>query len=115
MARRGRSRRAAARRGVMAANSNRYTYRGEEGETIPRDATHIFVHESVTVIRAWAFNMHPNIVEVVCHEAVEKIEEEAFGYCLRLRRVIMPGVKKVENDAFCRCYALTEVEWSLSV
>ncbi len=87
-----------------------YVYMGEEGEVIPQRATHIFVHESVTVIRARAFYARFNIVEVICHEAVEKIERSAFHRCLSLRRVIMTGVTIVEGGAFHRCDALTDVE-----
>jgi len=92
-------------------NFIRYIYMGEdEDEIIPRDATHIIVHESVTVIRAHAFHHHPNIVEVICHENVEKIERYVFFRCPSLRRVIMPGVKIVETYSFCGCYLLTNVE-----
>ncbi len=87
---------------------NRYTYRGEEGEVIPLHATHVFV--TAKVIRAWAFRLHPNIIEVICHEDVETIEEGAFSDCPRLRRVIMPGVLVVEAEAFCRCKLLMDVE-----
>ncbi len=90
-------------------NFMRYVYRGEEGEIIPRGATHIIVHESVTVIRARAFYEHPNITEVICHYKVEKIEERAFYWCDCLRRVIMPGVKIVESWAFDGS-ALADVE-----
>jgi len=83
---------------------------GQEDEFIPRGATHIIVHESVTVIRARAFERHFNIVEIICHEKVEKIEERAFGCCRSLRRAIMPGVTIVEEEAFCECEALTDVE-----
>ena len=69
----------------------RYIYRGEEGEIIPDGATHITVAEDVTFVRARAFWHHPNIVEVICHENVEKIEVEAFEDCPSLKRVIMPG------------------------
>ena len=50
----------------MRYNFMRYIYRGEEGEVIPRGATHIIVNESVTVILRAAFYNHPNIVEVIC-------------------------------------------------
>ena len=88
----------------------RYIYRGEEDEIIPREATHITMGEGVTFVRARAFREHPNIVEVICHEGVEKIEMKAFGYCTSLRRVIMPGVKIVGEAAFKSCEALTDVE-----
>jgi len=83
---------------------------GQEGEFIPRGATHIFVHESVTVILRSAFANHLNIVEVICHEDVVKIEGEAFFDCTSLKRVIMPGVTIVEEGAFGSCHALTDVE-----
>ena len=89
-------------------NFMRYIYRGEVGELIPRRATHIIV--IARVILEHAFAEHPNIVEVICHDGVEKIEEEAFWDCGNLRRVIMPGVKIVERKAFYWCDALTDVE-----
>ena len=100
---------------IMAAdrgNSNftRYVYRGEEGEIIPPEATHIIVGEDCTFVRARAFMWHHNIVEVICHEDVEKIEKYAFDNCPRLRRVVMPGVKVVEGGVFNNCKALSDVE-----
>ncbi len=79
-----------------------YIYMGKEGEQdrIPRSATHIIVHESATVILAKAFWNRPNIIEVTCHDKVEKIEEYAFYRCPSLRRVIMRGVKIVGLWAF---------------
>ena len=88
----------------------RYIYRGEEGEVIPDEATHITVGEDVTFVRARAFRRHPNAIEVICHEKVKTIEREAFFCCHNLRRVIMPGVKIVETIAFAGCKALTDVE-----
>ncbi len=85
-----------------------FTYTGEEGEDIPDEATHVFV--AVKVVRARAFFMHPNVVEVTCHEDVEKIEGHAFSSCRFLRQVIMPGVKIVESMAFYHCKAMTDVE-----
>ncbi len=100
----------------MAAEGNnniirRYIYRGEEGEVIPRDGQIIvIVQEDVTVILAGAFKDHCNIIEVICHEGVEKIEVAAFWSCISLKRAIMPGVKVVEPQAFICCIALTDVE-----
>ncbi len=88
----------------------RYVYMGQESEVIPDGATHIIVHESVTVIRTLAFMSHRNIVEVICHEKVEKFEKGAFAWCGSLRRVIMPGVTIIERAAFACCEALTDVE-----
>ena len=85
-----------------------YIYRGEEGEVIPDEATHIFV--KARKVREGAFRRHPNIVKVICDDHVEEIEADAFAYCLSLRRVVMPGVKIVLKRAFDGCKALTDVE-----
>ena len=97
---------------MAAAGGNivRFIYTGAEGEIIPREATHITVAADCTFVRARAFMSHPNIVEVICHDRVEKIERAAFCGCPSLRRVIMPGVKEVEMLAFFHCPILTDVE-----
>jgi hypothetical protein len=89
-------------------NIVQFTYTGADGEVIPREATHIFV--KARVVRREAFRFHPNIVEVICDENVEEIEEAAFQGCRRLRRVIMRGVKVIEEDTFFKCRALEDVE-----
>jgi hypothetical protein len=94
---------------MMAAeggNIVRFIYTGEEN--IPDGSTHIFV--DVAVITAEAFANHPRIVEVICHDRVEKIEEWAFWRCPKLRRIIMPGVIEVGAQAFSTCPVLTDVE-----
>ena len=91
-------------------NFMRYVYRGEDGEVIHAEATHIIVAEDCTFVRANAFREHPNIVEVICHDGVKKMGERAFWGCLSLRRVMMPGVKLVEEEAFYSCPSLTDVE-----
>jgi len=88
----------------------RYIYRGVEGEVIPRHVTHVIVDELTTVVLAQAFWEHPNIIEIICHDKVERIEEDAFYSCTSLRRVIMPGVKIIEANACSECATLTDVE-----
>ena len=95
---------------VGASNTIRYIFTGEEGEVIPRNATHVSVHPSVTVIREGAFEEHQNIFELVCHAGVIKIEARAFSDCPRLKRVILKGAEEVEWGAFQWCKALTYVE-----
>eukprot|EP00986_Skeletonema_menzelii_P015472 scaffold11866_cov70-Skeletonema_menzelii.AAC.1 len=85
-----------------------FTYTGVEGEVIDDEATHVIV--TARVIRAFAFNDHRNIVEVICNEDVEKIGRWAFHGCRSLRRVIMRGVKNVEKFAFLCCESLENVE-----
>lgn len=87
-----------------------YILTGQDGEIIPRNATHVGVHKSVTVIPAFAFYEHPNIVEFICHNGVERIASHAFTRCPRLKRLIMRGVKSVEDCAFHSCTAITHVE-----
>eukprot|EP00984_Skeletonema_dohrnii_P034647 scaffold33620_cov151-Skeletonema_dohrnii-CCMP3373.AAC.3 len=87
----------------------RYNYTGEDDE-VPDDATHVTIAASVTVIRQRAFQFHRNIVEIVCHDKVGRVEENAFDCCTSLRRVIMPGVEVVERCAFFKCTALMDVE-----
>eukprot|EP00986_Skeletonema_menzelii_P018683 scaffold26677_cov188-Skeletonema_menzelii.AAC.7 len=85
-----------------------FTYTGADGEVIDDEATHVIVQ--ARVIRAIAFHRHPNIVEVICNDDVEKIEEYAFFKCPSLRRIIMRGVKVIEWSAFKWCTALHDVE-----
>ena len=97
---------------AVGATTNiiKYIYRGEEDEVIPIGVTHVTIHKDVTSIRADAFAGHRNIIEVVCHDKVERIEQDAFHCCRSLERVIMRGVKVVEEGAFVCCKALTDVE-----
>ena len=71
---------------------------------------HVLISKSLKFVRSYAFHNHPNIQEVICHDKVEKIEQEAFFGCPSLRRIILPGVKKVETWAFGVCKFLTYIE-----
>ena len=86
----------------------RYTFTGADGERIPHDATHIFV--DAKFIPSRAFQYHYGIIEVICHDRVEKIEEYAFRCCSSMKRLFMPGVKVVGSRAFSGCPALKVVE-----
>eukprot|EP00985_Skeletonema_marinoi_P024895 scaffold17763_cov79-Skeletonema_marinoi.AAC.1 len=74
-----------------------FTYTGRDGDIAPHDVTHVRVHKSVNVIPANAFNGYPNLEELDCDVGVEKIEAWALSQCPSLRRVIMPGVRVVEE------------------
>ncbi|KAK1733236.1 hypothetical protein QTG54_016093 [Skeletonema marinoi] len=91
----------------MMAAEEYYIY---TGGVVPRHVTRVRIDKSITVIPARAFQGHPNITELDCHDKVEKVEESAFYLCRSLRRVIMPGVKVVDQWAFWKCEALTIVE-----
>ena len=77
---------------------------------IPQHITHVLICQALMFVPARAFQRHPNIQEVICHDGVLKIEAKAFDECPSLRRVIIPGVKKVERWAFGYCKALTYIE-----
>ena len=94
---------------IMEADDNNiawFTYTGEE--EIPDEVTHVII--AVRTIPKEAFRYHPSIIQVICGENVEKVEENAFEMCDNLRRVIMPGVKEIEWCAFTSCRVLTDIE-----
>ena len=87
-----------------------YVYTGRAGEVVPRHVTHVLIAKALNFVRGRAFQEHPNVQEVICHDGVEKIEQLVFHRCHSLRRVIMPGVKEIERWAFGSCSALTYIE-----
>ena len=92
-----------------------YIYQGGEQQQrpiidLPLTATHISVDASTKVISARAFFRHPHIIELICHNGVELIEEEAFAACPRLRRVVLLGVTIIKDYAFYDSKALIYVE-----
>ncbi|KAK1733377.1 leucine-rich repeat domain-containing protein, partial [Skeletonema marinoi] len=93
---------------MMMAADGWYIYTGRE--VVPRHVTRVRIHESVTVIPAYAFYGNRTIKELDCHDRVKTVEEEAFANCTSLRVVRMPGVEVIERGAFFFCDALTDVE-----
>ena len=85
-----------------------YVYTGED--LPPRGATHVSIDKSITAIPSELFWEHPNIMELICHIGVKKIQRQAFENCPRLKRLVIPGVEEVEEDAFCACKAIEHVE-----
>ncbi|KAK1743089.1 leucine-rich repeat domain-containing protein, partial [Skeletonema marinoi] len=87
-----------------------FIYMGEPNPVLPPGAIRVIVDESVNIIPAYAFKWNRTIVELICHVGVKKVGGWAFDRCSSLRRVIMPGVEVVEEDAFFSCTALSYVE-----
>ena len=87
-----------------------YVFTGRDGEEVPDHVTHVLIAKARKFVPARALWCHPNIQEVICHDGVLKVEEEAFKCCPSLRRVIMPGVKEVEQYAFSYCKALVYIQ-----
>ena len=85
---------------MMMEEPEYYIFTGREGEVIPDHVTHVLIDKALKFVRASAFARHRKIIEMICHDGVEKIEEYAFNGCRSLRRVIIPGVKVIERNAF---------------
>src|SRR5210317_167753 len=79
-------------------------------QRVPRDVTHVRVHESVKIINRRAFYYCQNLVSIEMHDGVEIIEEEAFNGCYS-RGIKLPGVRVIEEFAFCNCDDLESVEF----
>jgi hypothetical protein len=87
-----------------------FVYVGGEQE-VPRNVTRVRIDRSVKIIPERAFHFRQNLLSVETHDDLEKIERDAFLYCISLRRIKLPGVRIVERFAFCNCYDLSDVEF----
>ena len=88
-----------------------FVYTGGDQE-VPRDVKRAKIDESVDTILAGAFAECGQLIEVVGHKKLKKIEAEAFYKCRRLRRLAkMNGVKEIEENAFYSCTALSDLEF----
>ena len=85
------------------------------GGLVPRHLretiTHVRIHESVKIIRRYAFRACRNLVSIEMHDGVEIIEREAFYNCRSLRGIKLAGVRVIGAEAFFECTALTDVEF----
>ena len=90
--------------------NNVFIYMGGN-QRVPRDVTHVRVHKSVKIIRQSAFLNCGNLVSVEMHDDVEIIEKYAFGNCFSLRKIKLPGVRVIEDEAFSCCTELADVEF----
>ncbi len=81
------------------------------GGRAPHDVRRARICESLDTVPRDAFT-DCQLIEVVGHNKLKKIEECAFMRCRRLRRLTkMNGVKEIEKDAFLGCYVLSELEF----
>ena len=88
-----------------------FVYTGGDQE-VPRNVKRVRIAENVDTIPAWTFCECFQLIEVVGHNKIKKIEQYAFTGCYRLRRVTkMTGVIEIEQEAFCDCTALSELEF----
>jgi hypothetical protein len=81
---------------------NIFIFLGGEQE-VPPDVTHIIIDRSVKIIPQRAFLNRRKLASVEMHDRIEKIEFAAFYGCDSLRGIKLPGVREIEDYAFCDC------------
>jgi hypothetical protein len=86
-------------------------YTGGDQE-VPRDVKRVHIAENVDTIPAGTFEDCEQLIEVVGHDKLKKIEPRAFSGCIRLRRVTkMSGVVEIVGWAFEYCPALSDIDF----
>ncbi len=86
-----------------------FVYTGRE--LVPRDVRRAKIDGSVDSIPDGAFTDCRQLIEVVGHNKLKKVEEYAFSHCRSLRRLTkMNGVKEIERNAFFGCHALSDLD-----
>ena len=84
-----------------------FVYVGGDQE-IPRDVKRVHIAENVDTVPREVFLRCEQLVEVVGHNKLKKIERLAFDECISLRWVSkINGVKEIEDLAFTSCHALS--------
>ncbi len=96
-----------------------FVYVGGNAAQIPSDVRRARIDDSIDIISrdsyAWAVFLFLNgeqLIEVVGHDKLKKIEEYAFDKSRSLRRITkMGGVVEIEQGAFHNCDALSELDF----
>jgi hypothetical protein len=97
--------------GVVGGGDDIFVYTGGE-QRVPDDMKRVRIAENVDTIPAWTFGDSTQLIEVEGHDRLKKIEECAFNNCPSLRSLTkMQGVIEIEQYAFYRCFALSELEF----
>lgn len=87
----------------------RYIYQGLDKEIIPWDVSHVVVDEGVTVIKECAFETSTgsHIVSVIMGDNVKRIEESAFCCCYALRFIrLSKTLEYIGECSFSFCESL---------
>ncbi len=88
-----------------------FVYTGGE-QRVPLDVKRVRIAENVDTIPAMTFLDCIQLIEVVGHEKLKKIERSAFYECTSLRSVTkMTCVIEIGEYAFNNCSALSELEF----
>jgi hypothetical protein len=88
-----------------------FIYYGREEEVIQRDVTHVKVHPSVKVIKAWAFaNCHQLTTAFSLNDGLEVIEKDAFYRCYLLQGIVIPNtLKTIKARTFSYCMHMATI------
>ena len=88
-----------------------FVYTGGEQE-VPRDVKRVRIAENIDTIPASTFRNRRQLIEVVGHDKLKKIERSALSGCYRLSRVMnMQGLIEIEGYAFYKCHALSDIDF----
>ncbi len=88
-----------------------FVYTGGD-QRVPRDVRQVRIAENVDTILARTFYCCRQLIEVVGHDRLRKIEREAFQGCIWLRRVMkMTGLIEIEKFAFDSCSDLSVLKF----
>ena len=87
-----------------------------DDDDVPKHATTVTVHPSVTIIRNSAFQNCSELTSVIISDSVTEIRDYAFYQCSQLGSVDIPNsVKEIRNGAFADCPQLTSIKIPESV
>ncbi len=97
--------------GVVGGDDDIFVYTGGDQE-VPRDVKRVRIAENVDTIPERTFQHCAQLIEVVGHNRLRKIEQYAFHDCPCLSNVSkMTGLIEMEAGAFYHCYRLSELEF----
>ena len=98
---------------TSAAVNEYFIYMGHG--TVPKNVTHVIVHESVTVIPRDAFRFCCDLKEVILPEGLLEIGKQAFESCTSLVNINFPSTLRVIGRcAFYGCYS-GSLDFSFSI
>jgi len=94
----------------MSSNTSEevFEYMGN-GQCVPNDVVSVRFHPSVNKIDERAFKFHLKLKEVVFNEGLVEIGKCAFFGCESLTSITLPStVTSIGDEAFCECFVLRE-------
>ena len=84
-----------------------YIYHGLDDEKDPRDVTHVFTDNNVTIIKKEALDKCKHLLYLIMGENVKIVQEYAFFDCRALRFIRLPKtLEYIGTCAFICCESL---------